>query len=67
MNEMKIRRMRRRNSSRRANVRRARLNALQTRITRAHDERNDIDARIASREIVDSLIDVLNAFSKWSR
>jgi hypothetical protein len=53
----------RRNNTRRAIVRRERLNALQRRTTRAIDARTTIEREIASREIQNALIDVLNSFA----
>jgi len=53
----------RRNNARRAIVRRERLNALQRHTTRAIDTRTTIEREIATREIENALIDVLNAFT----
>lgn len=64
MNELKIRRMRRRNSSMRHATRRDRLNALQRHVTRAIDTKTRDAQRDASNQIIDALCDVLNAYSK---
>jgi len=64
MNELKIRRMRRRNATLRVNARRERLNALQRHTTRAYNAKNDIERHDATREIENALIDILNAYAK---
>jgi hypothetical protein len=64
MNEMKIRRMRRRNSSSRHATRAMRLNALQRHVTRAIDVKTRDAQRDASNQIIDALCDVLNSYVK---
>jgi hypothetical protein len=64
MNELKIRRMRRRNASQRAITRRTHLNALQRHTTRAYDAKTRVEQRDAIAQIENALIDVLNAYAK---
>jgi hypothetical protein len=55
----KIRRMRRRNASLRANVRRNDLNALRRNVTRAHDAKTRVERHDAIREIEFALSSLL--------
>jgi len=59
MNELKIRRMRRRNATRRANDRRANLNALQRHTTRAYDAKSRDERRDAITQIEFALINIV--------
>jgi hypothetical protein len=63
MNELKIRRMRRRNATLRAITRRNNLNALQRHTTRAYDAKTRVERNDATREIENALIDVLRSFA----
>ena len=64
MNELKIRRMRRRNSTQRRATRRERLNAFERHVTRAYDAKTRVAQRDAIAQIENALIDVLNAYAK---
>lgn len=63
MNELKIRRLRRRNATLRMNARRERLNALQRHTTRAYDAKSRVERDDATREIENALIDILRSFA----